>query len=376
MVNLYKSLVRPILFKLDPENAHRLVFKAGRVLEKSVALQHAVNFLFYYENEILNTEVAGIKLDNPVGLAAGFDKNGLLLYVLPDFGFGYAEIGSVTANKSEGNKAPRVFRLVDDKALVNRMGLNNYGADEISSRLHEKKFRIPVGVNIAKTHDPNILGDKAIRDFCYSFVKLSDIGDYFVVNISCPNTKEGKTFEDPEGLDELLSALIETRVVFCDKPVFVKLSPDLSYETLDGILEVSEARGISGYVLTNTSRGRDNLTTSRFRIQEVGNGGLSGKPIRERANAVTSYVYRRLSTSRNISQIIGVGGIDSAEAAYERIRNGASAVQLFTCLVYEGPGLVKRINKGLAELLTRDGFKSVKEAVGIDAYKSINGWSF
>jgi dihydroorotate dehydrogenase len=356
---MYK-MVRPLIFRKDPEEMHERILRAGKYLSDSW-MREAIGFVYDFEDERLHTDAFGIEFRNPVGLAAGYDKNGELLDVLPYLGFGFAEIGSVTAGGGDGNPKPRLFRLVKDEAIMNRMGLNNNGADEIYGRLKGRKFRIPVGINIAKTHDPNILGDKAIEDFSYSFRKFHGIGDYRVINISCPNTSEGKTFEDRHALDELLRVLMGIEAEFEDKePVFVKISPDVSYGTLDGILEVCERHGIGGYVICNTTQERECLDTDPEHIREIGKGGLSGRPLKRKSTEMIDYVYRNL----NKPIIIGVGGISSGNDAFEKIISGASLLQYFTAMIYEGPSLQKRVNKRLLKRMKEYGFSSIKEAVG------------
>jgi dihydroorotate dehydrogenase len=358
---MYKSLVRPILFRLKPENAHRKVVKLGQCLSYPL-IGNVVGYLYRFDDDVLHSTHFDIHFNNPVGMAAGFDKNGALLGFFPNLGFGYVEMGSVTAEYGEGNPEPRVFRLPEDEAIINRMGLNNDGADAVYERLYGRGIAIPVGVNIAKTHDPEIMGERAIEDFCYSFRVLYPVGDYVTINISCPNTEEGKTFEDKAALVELLSAIKETEGAFQrKKPVFVKISPDVTYPMLDDILEVSEDHGISGYVIGNTSLKRHGLNTDAAEIERIGKGGLSGKPIKKITTELIDYTYSHLGDPF----IIGVGGIFSGEDAYEKILAGASLFQVYDGLIYEGPGLPKRINRDLAGLLKRDGFTSISEAVGI-----------
>jgi dihydroorotate dehydrogenase len=321
----------------------------------------AVESLYRFDDDILHSTHLGIDFDNPVGMAAGFDKNGVLTGFLPYLGFGHMEIGSVTAEPRVGNPKPRIFRLPNDKAIINRMGLNNEGVDRVYQRLSRRQSSIPIGVNIAKTHDPKILGDDAIRDFCYSFRTLYPAGEYITINISCPNTEEGKTFEDKVALGELLSAIRSTEDGFQDKkPALVKISPDATYQMVDDILEVTERYGMSGYVIGNTSSKRENLVTNSREIDKIGKGGLSGNPTKKRSTELINYTFKNLDKPF----IIGVGGISSAEDAYDKIRAGASLVQVYTGFIYEGPGLPKNINKGISKLLRRDGFSVLGEAVG------------
>lgn len=343
---MYKS-IRPILFTLNPDYIHERIIAMGKYLSDSW-LKKQIAAIYNFEDKRLHTKVFGIDFKNPVGLAAGFDKNGELLDFLPSLGFGFVEIGSVTLQSGEGNPKPRIFRLPKDKALINNSGLPNIGADKVYDELKSRKFKIPIGVNIAKTHNPNILGEAAILDICYSFIRLYGLGNYITLNISCPNTAEGKTFEDKHALNDLLSALKEIEVDFPDKkPILLKISPDLSFESIDDILEVAENYDIDGYVICNTSLQRISLKTSSKRIAEIG-GGLSGKPVKKRSTELIAYVHKHLPKR----EIIGVGGISSALDAYEKIIAGASLVQVLTGLIYEGPGLVKKINKGLLNYFT------------------------
>jgi dihydroorotate dehydrogenase len=362
---MYKSVIRPVLFKFDPERVHNATVKTCQYLSDSW-LGGKIGSLYQFDDDILRSTYLGIDFKNPVGLAAGFDKNGVLVGFMPYLGFGYMEIGSVTAEACEGTPSkPRLFRLPKDKAIINRMGLNNEGADVVYERMKkrssERKNAIPVGINIAKTNDPEIMGEKAIEDFCYSLKRLYPVADYITLNISCPNTEDGRTFEDKDALDDLLSGIEETEETFqYRRPKFVKISPDVTYPVLDGILEVSERHGIDGYVKGNTSNARDDLATSAEELAGIGDGGMSGPPVRKRSTELIDYIYRRLDNPF----IIGVGGIHSGAGAYEKILAGASIVQILTGLIYEGSGLPKNINRDLSELLRRDGFSSISEAVG------------
>ncbi len=330
----------------------------------TAGLSGPVSAVYKFGHPSLETEVFGIKFKNPVGLAAGFDKDGKILDFLPALGFGHIEMGNITALPSPGNPKPRLFRLPDDSGLINRLGLNNEGANVIAWRLGGKQFQVPVGINIAKTHDPNILGDKAVEDFLYTFKKLYPLFAYTTLNVSCPNTAEGKTFEDPGALKVLLDEINKAKAAMAHgKPVLVKISPDVNFEQLDKILEVCEARKIDGYILTNTAKFRDNLKTDKTILEKIGKGGISGQPLRQKATELVRHAYKQLKRPC----IIGLGGIDSAETAYERIKAGASLIQIYTGLVYEGPGLVKKINRGLVELLKRDGFTNISQAVGAEA---------
>ena len=356
---MYK-LIRPILFKLDPEQAHGYMMGLCKMVN-TFGLTNAVGQFFKFSHPALETKFLGINFKNPVGLAACFDKNGDNLNFLSALGFGHIEMGNITALPRPGNPKPRLFRLPEDKALINRLGLNNIGADAIFNKFKGQSFKLPIGINIAKTHDPNILGDKAVEDFVYTFKKLHGMFAYTTLNISCPNTTEGKTFEEPDALNALLGELMKVRS--SANPILVKISPDVSLEELDKILVVCEQYKIDGYVFCNTAKFRGNLKTNTEILEAYGKGGISGRPLREKVNQLVSHTYKTLKRPC----IVGLGGIDSAESAYERIKAGSSLIQIYTGLIYEGPGLVKQINQGLIKLLERDGFKNISEAVGVGA---------
>ncbi|GIV59549.1 MAG: dihydroorotate dehydrogenase 2 [Rhodothermaceae bacterium] len=327
--------------------------------------------MFAFEHEALRQTLWGYDFANPVGLAAGFDKNARLVRFWQRLGFGFAEVGSVSARRSKGNPRPRAFRLPADEALINRMGLNNDGARRVARRLRRARRRgFPLGVNLAKTHDPTLTGEAAVEDFRTSFRLLAPLADYVALNISCPNTAEGKTFEDPNALDDLLHAVFAERAALAlTVPVLVKLSPPLSerfvFDSLfDELLAVAGAHGVHGFIAANTAPDRDGLSTPAEHLNAIGPGGLSGAPLERRATRLVRYLFRKTGGA---CPIIGTGGVRSAETAYAKIRAGASLVQLYTGLVYEGPGLVRRIKEGLVALLERDGFTHVGEAVGVDA---------
>lgn len=356
---MYK-LIRPVLFKIDSETIHEQMLGLASFVNNS-SLPSALKLVYGFEDKALSTNFLGINLNNPLGLAAGFDKALVAPKVWDALGFGFVEAGNITAQKSIGNPRPRLFRLPEDYGLINRIGLANIGADEMSYKLGVLNYKFPFGINIAKTHDPSILGEKAIEDFLYTFKKLYSFGNYVTLNISCPNTVEGKTFEDPEALKILLAEIVKVKNSFeKQNPILVKISPDVNFQELDKILEICEANKIDGYVLTNTAKFRDGLKTP---LSKVPQGGLSGRPLRKKATELVRHAYKNLKRPC----IVGLGGIDSAESAYERIKAGASVLQIYTGLVYEGPGLIKNIKKGLVKLLKQDGFKNISEAVGVES---------
>jgi dihydroorotate dehydrogenase len=359
---MYK-LIRPLLFKIDSETVHNQMLRLAAFFNEA-GLSGVVKAVYDFEHYSLENKVFGVNFKNPVGTAAGFDKSGQLIDFLPALGFSHVQVGDTSAQARPGNPKPRLFRLVKDNALINRMGQNNKGADYIASLLEGRKFSASLFLSMVKTPDPKILGDEAVEDFLYTFRKLHPLGDVSVINISCPNTEEGKTFEEPESLKVLLGEISKARLeININKPILVKISPDISFEKLDTVLEICEAHKIDGYILTNTAQFRTGLLTDPLIVSGIGKGGLSGKPLRERSTQLVRHAYKQLKRPC----IIGLGGIDSAEAAYEKIKAGASLIQLYTGLIYEGPELVKKINKGLVKLLERDGFKNITEAVGVEA---------
>lgn len=356
---LYKSLVKSLLFQLDAEKAHNATHKFAETASSSSFLRSMASGIYNYQSPKLSQKIWGLEFRNPIGLAAGFDKNGEIPEIMEALGFGFIEIGSITANPNTGNPRPRAFRLPKDHALINRMGLNNDGAKTIVKRLKNKKISIPLGINIAKTHNPDIMGDDAIKDYVYSFNEAKKIADYITVNISCPNTTEGKTFEDPIALDELLSALKicdDARVV----PTLVKFSSDLTRDRLHDLLDVTESHRIHGYVACNTSSKREGLHTDKKTLEEIGRGGLSGRPIANKSVKIIQWISE---ATKGQKPIIGVGGIDSFETAHRMLLAGADLLQIYTGLLYEGPGLVKTINQQLVKELERLDIQSIHQLV-------------
>lgn len=356
---IYKSLVKPLLFRLDAEKAHTVTHTFAQTASSSFFLKSLARWIYNYQSSKLNQQIWGLNFRNPIGLAAGFDKNGEIPEIMEALGFGFVEVGSVTANPSTGNPQPRVFRLPKDRALINRMGLNNDGAQTIVKRLKNKKISIPLGINIAKTHDPAIMGDKAIEDYVISFNEAKKVADYITVNISCPNTTEGKTFEDRSALDELLSALKireDARVV----PTAIKFSSDLTKDRLLELLEICENHRVHGYVACNTSAARDGLKTNQHRLETIGRGGLSGPPLAQKSIQIIRWISEATNGQK---PIIGVGGIDSFETAHKMLLAGADLLQIYTGLIYEGPRLIKSLNRQLVRELDRLDIKSIHQLV-------------
>ncbi len=348
---MYKQLLRPLLFRFSSDYAHEATIKLASTVSKSPWMLKATHSLFSYSDPVLEQHFFGLTFPNPVGLAAGFDKNGTTIPVMQNLGFGFVEIGSITANPSTGNPKPRSFRLPKDKSLINRMGLNNDGVQTISRRLKKAKADIPIGANIAKTHNPSIIGEKAILDYKTSFDIVKHLADYVTINISCPNTTEGKTFEDPDALDMLLSALGITKDASLPA-VLVKFSVDLSKAQLKELVEICEKHAVDGYVATNTSSKRENLSSSQRVIDHAGSGGLSGQAIKHKSTELIEQIY---SLTNGQKKIIGVGGVSNTIDAIEKLMAGADLLQIYTGLVYEGLGLVRKINRELTQFLKNAG---------------------
>jgi dihydroorotate dehydrogenase len=354
---IYQSILRPLLFRMEAEHSHELAMKAGKILDKSPLLRKFCRLILHYRDDKLCQNIWGIDFPNPIGLAAGFDKNGHLVHTAEALGFGFIEVGSITAEAHPGNTKPRLFRLPPDRSIINRMGLNNDGAETIIARLRNNRPDIPLGINIAKTNNPKILGDKAIEDYQFSYRFARQIADYITINISCPNTGDGKSFEDPAALDELLSAL-NTRKEAGEINTLIKFSVDLDRSTLEELVRICENHGIKGYVVANTSSRRRGLSMPAPDLDRIGEGGLSGSAIADQSTQMIRQLYQILEGRK---PIIGVGGIDSFEQALHKLEAGASLIQIYTGLIYEGPSLVKRINKQLASHLSQHKLHSIRQ---------------
>lgn len=342
---MYKFLVRPLLFLFAPETIHFIVSCILKVTFIIPGLSYIISRLFTLENKRLVRDVAGLKFKNPVGLAAGFDKNASLFNELSNLGFSFVEIGTITPVPQTGNKRPRSFRLAKDSALINRMGFNNYGIEEIVRRLKRKRCDIIIGGNIGK--NTKTTNKDAYNDYEICFRKIYDHVDYIAVNVSCPNIDNLTELQDAKALENILHRLMEIRKKQTKhKPVFLKISPDLSNRQLDEIIDISVNTGINGIIATNTTIERKELRTSQDKIDKIGSGGLSGKPLTNRSTATIKYINKKLDGKL---PIIGVGGIMSPEDAIEKIEAGATLVQVYTGFIYEGPYLVKRINKAIAK---------------------------
>lgn len=413
----YKWILKPILFKFDPEDAHDLFVRIGNFLGLMLATRWLTRVLFDYENPILEQEILGIKFKNPIGLSAGFDKNARLTKILPAVGFGFAEVGSVTGRPCKGNEGRHLWRLPKSKSLIVYYGLTNDGAENIAKKLaateigsgyaRSNRFRrqtlevgfqvspksnfespnnrFPIGISLAKTNDQETITTEAgIADYikAYEAFLKTNVGDYFTINISCPNTFGGEPFVEPERLDLLLSAFAKVRdgateVVSCaarsdfgsvNRPLFIKLPPDLDNDKLDAIIELVKKYKINGFVSTNLTKDRNNpLIKDKIKDSlPTDKGGLSGKIVEELATKQIEYIYKKIKDIPQAERpiIIGCGGIFTAQDAYNKIKAGASLLQLITGMIFEGPQAISEINQGLVALLQKDGYKNISEAVG------------
>lgn len=336
---IYKLFIRKILFLFNPEFAHMLVCSilklpfAGKVLKS----------IYGFEHPALEKQVFGLRFRNPVGLAAGFDKDAELVLPLSDLGFGFIEIGTVTPRPQTGNDKPRLFRVIQDEALINRMGFNNKGVQVVHQNLLKTRGKVLIGGNIGRNKiTPN---EKAVEDYLACFNDLYDAVDYFVINISSPNTPGLRQLQEKRPLHHLLRSVQTLNSQKPRrKPVLLKIAPDLNETQLDDIIDIVKATALDGIVATNTTISRSGLTTDENTIKQIGDGGLSGKPLTARSTEVIRYIVQK---SQGTIPVIGVGGIHSAQDAIEKLQAGAVLVQLYTGFIYEGPGLIRKIKKAL-----------------------------
>jgi len=339
--------LRSLIFKLDPELAHNLAIKA---LKYNYAPSNKIP-----KNNCIETEIFGKKISNPVGLAAGFDKDAEVYNSLFKLGFGFVEVGTVTPLKQYGNPKPRVFRLEEDEALINRLGFNNSGADIVSSRIKSNPPNGLFGINIGPNKDTS----NRVDDYLIGLRKFYNLADYLTLNISSPNTENLRSFHNENELDELLSKIEkEKKTLKTNVPIAVKVSPDINEEDVEKISEILYQHNISTVIISNsTDKNRENLKN----INKVEKGGLSGKPLEIKSNLLINKFFKILKTK---IKIIGVGGVDSGKSVYEKIINGASLVQLYTGMVYQGPNIVSKISNELIEIIKNHGVKNISELVG------------
>lgn len=336
---MYKSIIRKIFFYFDPEKVHHFTFSMIKIIFAIPFTGAIARSIFQVNNKKLERQVFGLTFKNPVGLAAGFDKNAVLFDEFYNYGFGAVEIGTVTPKPQPGNPKKRLFRLVEDEAVINRMGFNNDGVDVIVERLKKRKTEIIIGGNIGKNKvTPN---ENAVDDYLICFEKLFDVVDYFVVNVSSPNTPNLRALQDKEPLTKILQTLQDANLKKqAPKPILLKIAPDLSNDQLLDIIDIVNTTKIAGVIATNTTISRDGLQSEK----KIEIGGLSGKPVAKRATEVIRFLA---DNSKKAFPIIGVGGIHSPKDAKEKLDAGADLIQVYTGFIYEGPGLIKRINKSL-----------------------------
>ena len=375
-MNLYKTLLRPMIFsglKVDPEKAQVQLMelcRRGDASYEKAWMQWFMNRLsqqFSHEENSLRQTIAGLTFENPVGLAAGFDKNGVGSNIWPHLGFGFAELGTVTCLGQPGNPQPRLFRLPEDLAAINRMGFNNLGSEEMAKTLANSRAKriskSPMGVNLGKSKVTPL--EDAAQDYVTSFQRLKTYGDYFVINVSSPNTPGLRSLQAVEQLEPILAGLTEANDV--DKPIFLKIAPDLAWEDIQALIQLVQSYQLAGMIATNTTIERQGLKTQTVaatgQAPQDEAGGLSGLPVRDRATEVIRFIA---TETNGELPIIGVGGIFNTEDAWEKITAGAWLVQVYTGWLYEGPGMVKTILQGLSKKLKEQELGSIQEAIGLD----------
>ena len=343
IIIMYKPIIRPILFLFDPEKVHYFTFSVIKIFHKIPLFSRLMRSVYQLSDTRLERELFGITFKNPVGLAAGFDKNAVLYNELADFGFGFIEIGTITPKGQEGNPKQRLFRLKDDQGIINRMGFNNKGIASAVAQLKKNKGKVIIGGNLGKNTATE--PENYTQDYCEVFEALHAHVDYFVLNVSCPNVGSHAKLNDKDYLIELISTvqLLNAKKA-SPKPILLKIAPDLNTQQLDEIIALVAETNIAGVIASNTSTSRSGLNASKDLLNRIGNGGLSGQPIKEQSTKVIQYLS---DTSNKAFPIIGVGGIHSAQDALEKIEAGADLIQIYTGFIYEGPGLVKRINKAI-----------------------------
>ena len=347
---MYKHILKPILLCFNPETAHNMTFAGLRFLRYVPFAGAVMRALYKRQTPSLEKEVFGIHFPNPVGLAGGLDKNGEFYNDMANFGFGFVEIGSLTPQPQDGNPKPRCFRVPGDKAIINRFGINNKGVKNAIANLKRERPKVIVAANISK--NTTSVNEDAAKDYESAFALLYDFVDMFVVNISCPNVVGLTALQDMNFLSDIIDRLLNLRMYYDDyRPILLKVSPDLSHEQLDEIIEYSLRSGIDGIVAGNTTRSRDGLTSiSPEKIEAIGNGGMSGAPVHKKNLELVRYVHTK---SEGKLPIIGVGGIMSPEDAKEMMDAGASLVEIYSGFIYEGPSLVKKILKHLESFVTK-----------------------
>ncbi len=363
---VYVYILKPLFFLRDPEKVHDDMVRVGKFLGSFALGRFVTGVMFGFSDSRLEQDMLGIHFANPIGLAAGFDKNAELMSIIPSVGFGFMEVGSITAQPCYGNAKPRLWRLPKSRGLVVYYGLKNDGAERIYHRIANRPRTIPVGTNVAMTNcADNIDLHNAVRDYAKSFKIFAERGsggEYFTVNVSCPNTLGGQPFMEPDALDVLLT---ELDAIATAKPIFIKLSPDATLETIDELLDVARKHRVHGIICTNLVKKPDSAKILDADVPKI--GGISGKPLQDASDALLAHIYSRENAGgRNRFVLVGLGGVFTSEDAYKKIRLGANLVQLITGMIFEGPQAISEINRRLTLLLTRDGFANVRDAVGVD----------
>ena len=342
---MYKFIIRPIFFAFDPEWVHYFTLNLLKLICKIPFIKSIIRFFYQYSGHNIEKELFGIKFKNPVGLAAGFDKNGKYITELSAFGFSFIEVGTVTPKSQIGNPKKRLFRLKKDEAIINRLGINNDGVDVIVQRLKNNNSKVIIGGNIGKNSATK--NENAEQDYIENFKKLHPYVDYFALNVSCPNVSNFTKLQDVEFLKKLVPELNKINASQKKrKPILIKISPDLNRSQLDQTIELIKKEKLDGIIATNTTTKRNQLKTDSNEIEKIGNGGLSGFPLKDQSNEVIKYISEK--TQKSIP-IIGVGGIMSPKDALDKIKAGADLIQLYTGFIYSGPGIVKRINQHLSK---------------------------
>lgn len=352
----YQKVIKPVVFRIDPELVHDSTLNLAHISGKIASVKYLLSKSLAYQNEMLSQEIDGINYKNPIGLAAGWDKDAKAIEIMPSLGFGFSEVGSITKHGYKGNESPRLKRLPASRSILVNYGLKNDGVDLIAPRI-PNRAGIALGTNIARTNTPDCADDNvSIEDYAYSFAKLAHIGDYFTINVSCPNTYGGQPFHDKERLELLLKRLDS---ISTSKPVYIKLSPDIDKETRKNIADLSFKYRVNGFLCGNLTKNHK-LDTIK---DEIGDslGGMSGKVLQQISDDLIADMYKYTSGDKTI---IGLGGVFNADDAYRKIKLGASLVQLITGLIYQGPQVVGQINYDLVELLKKDGYQNIKQAIG------------
>lgn len=358
---IYRQVAKPLFFLVPPEDIHDFFLMFGHILGKCACMRRLLKFIFDYKNEKLEQEILGLRFANPVGLSEGYDKDAKLLEILPSIGFGFTQVGTVTLHPYGGNPKPRLTRLPKSKAILVNYGLKNIGVKQIIKKIKKyKNISLPYSISIGKTNSCDTTSiDKGIEDYveCYKKSVEACVGDFYTINISCPNTFGGEPFTTPDKLDRLLKEIRKCRN---KKPIFIKMPINLSWEEFKSLLDVIVSNKIEGVIIGNLNKNHKDPSVKDMLAGDA-KGGISGKPTWDLSNCLISQTYKVYGNSL---VIIGVGGIFTASDAYEKIRRGASLVQLITGLVYGGPQTIAQINEELVMMMQKDGYKNISEAVG------------